>query len=262
MSRFCPLFSSSSGNSMYLGTSESGILIDVGMSAKQITLALNANEIPLESIKGIFITHEHGDHIKGLRVFASRYGIDVYSSSGTLSALDDGGHLNNKYTAFDINDGAQIDGMKITSFRTSHDARESLGYVIEMPDTRKAAVVTDLGIVTQEVMDAISGCDLVLLEANHDIRMLQNGPYPYYLKKRILSNNGHLSNEACSQCAVELLKSGTTRFFLGHLSSQNNHHDLAYQHVLSSLLESGAVLDEDFILSVAPKTNSKTITYF
>lgn len=262
MSRFCPLFSGSSGNSMYLGTTESGILIDIGMSAKQITLALEANEIPIESLKGIFITHEHTDHIKGLRVFASRHGINVYSSLGTLSALDNGGHLNNKFTAYEINDGVEIDGMCVSSFRTPHDCIESVGYVIEMPDGRKASIVTDLGIMTDEIMDSITGSDLVLIESNHDVRMLQNGPYPYYLKKRILSNNGHLSNEACANACTKLLKSGTTRFFLGHLSRENNHPDLAYQSVLSELNCNDAVLDVDFMLSVAPRTYKNSITYF
>lgn len=262
MARFCPLFSGSSGNSIFVGDSQKGILFDIGRSAKQITQALESNEIKPEEIKGIFITHEHSDHIKGLRVFASRHGINVYSSLGTLSALDDKGLLTDKYTAYDINDGAEIEGMYIKSFRTPHDARESVGYVVEMQDNKKVAIVTDLGVMTDEIMDNIIGCDVVLIESNHDVGMLENGPYPYYLKRRILSRNGHLSNEACSNACVKLLNSGTTKFFLGHLSSENNSPDLAYQCVLSELQNNGAVLDKDFKLKVAPRENANLVTCF
>jgi len=152
--------------------------------------------------------------------------------------------------------------MKIISFRTPHDSRESVGYVITLPGGRKAAIVTDLGIMTDEIMAAISGCDLVLIESNHDVRMLENGEYPYYLKRRILSEIGHLSNDGCAQAVTKLLKSGTTRFFLGHLSRENNTPELAYQNTYSALVQCGAVEGQDFLLSVAPRCNSDKITVF
>ncbi len=262
LARFCPLFSGSSGNSIYVGTAESGVLIDVGMNAKQTTLALERMNIDPNSIKAIFITHEHTDHINGLRVFASRHNINVYSSKGTLEALENSGVINGKFFADEISSGVEVDGMNITSFRTPHDSSESVGYVIELPGERKAAVVTDLGIMTDEIMNAISGCDLVLIESNHDVNMLNNGEYPYYLKRRILSDTGHLSNDNCARAVTQLLKTGTTRFFLGHLSRENNIPELAYQSTYSALLENGAKEGQDFLLSVAPRSNPDKITIF
>lgn len=262
MARFCPLFSGSSGNSIYIGTSETGILVDIGMNAKQTTLALERMGINPDSIKAVFITHEHSDHINGLRVFAARHGLNVYSSKGTLDALDNNGVLNGKFFADEIASGVEVDGMNITAFRTPHDSKESVGYKIEMPGGRKAAVVTDLGIMTDEIMSAISGCDLVLIESNHDVKMLQNGAYPYYLKRRILSDDGHLSNENCAKAVTELIKTGTTRFFLGHLSRENNIPELAYQNTYSALMDCGAKEGEDFLLSVAPRCNPDKITIF
>lgn len=262
MARFCPLFSGSSGNSMYIGTSESGVLVDVGMNAKQTTLALERVGIAPQSIKAIFVTHEHSDHVKGIRVFASKYGTPVYSSPGTLAALDDAGVLSGKFYAGEIAAGVEIDGMQITSFRTPHDSRESVGYVVTLPGGRKAAVVTDLGVMTDDIISAISGCDLVLIESNHDVGMLQNGDYPYFLKRRVLSENGHLSNDGCAKAVTQLLKRGTTRFFLGHLSKENNLPELAYQNTYSELVQCGAVEGQDFLLSVAPRCNSDKITVF
>lgn len=262
VARFCPLFSGSSGNSIYVGTSESGVLIDVGMNAKQTTLALERVGIDPQSIKAIFITHEHSDHIRGLKVFASRNGAQVFTSKGTLEALNDSGILNGKFKASEIESGVEVDGMQITAFNTPHDSRESVGYIITLPDGRKAGIVTDLGVVTEEVMSAITGCDLVLIESNHDIKMLQNGAYPYYLKRRILSEIGHLSNDGCAQAVTQLIKTGTTRFVLGHLSRENNIPQLAYQNTYSALTEVGAKEGQDFLLSVAPRDNQSKITIF
>ncbi len=262
MARFCPLFSGSKGNSMYVGTSENGVLIDVGMSAKQTTLALERIGVDPQSIRAIFITHEHSDHVKGLRVFASKYNINVYSSKGTLASLDDSGVLNGKFFASEITSGVEVDGIQVVPFRTPHDSRESVGYVVTLPDGRKAAVVTDLGVITDDIMRVISGCDLVLIESNHDVKMLENGDYPYYLKRRILSKNGHLSNDSCAQAVTTLLKNGTTRFFLGHLSRENNIPELAYQNTYSALVECGAVEGQDFLLSVVPSCNAGEVTIF
>lgn len=223
MARFSPLFSSSSANSFYIGCGEGSVLIDCGATAKRIGEALTARDVSPEEINGIFITHEHIDHVKGLRVFASKYNTPVYASAGTLQALEEAGAINGKFPVNVIDEnGADVGGMHITPFRTSHDSRESCGYRIETSDSRKAAVCTDLGIMTDEVMAGISGTDLIVIESNHDIRMLQNGPYPYPLKRRILSSSGHLSNEACAEAVGELIKTGTTRFILGHLSRENN----------------------------------------
>lgn len=205
MAKFCPLFSSSSGNCIYIGTSDGGILIDAGVSAKRITGALENIGVSPDSISAIFITHEHSDHINGLRVFAGSRNIDVYASAGTLRALDSIGILNGKFTAREISEnGAEAAGIYVKPFATPHDAAQSCGYTAVTPDGRRISIATDLGHVTDTVMNAIYGSDLVMLESNHEIDLLRRGPYPYPLKQRILSDIGHLSNTACSDAAVKL----------------------------------------------------------
>ena len=254
MAKFCPLFSSSGGNSVYIGCGEDGVLIDVGMSAKQTDIALHNIGVDPDSIRAIFITHEHTDHVKGLRVFASKHKIKIYATKGTAFYLDN----YELSTAKDIlkcetinENGVEAGELFVKAFRTSHDARESCGYTVETPDGRKIAVATDLGYVSDTVHNAISGSDLVMLESNHDIKMLENGPYPYQLKERILSKKGHLSNDACADEVVKLIESGTTRLFLGHLSKENNFPELAYQTTHAVLTQAGMREDSDYILKVA-----------
>lgn len=251
MARFCPLFSSSSGNCIYIGSSDGGILIDAGVSAKRIKTALNDLDIDVSKIAAIFITHEHSDHVSGLKVFAGNNNIDVYASEGTLQALEYNDVLTEKYTARPIPyEGLEIAGMHIRPFGISHDVKEGVGYSVVTSDGRRASVVTDTGVVTPEIMSAVQGSDLIMIESNHDIRMLENGPYPYYLKRRILSSRGHLSNDACAQASLELLKSGTTRFMLGHLSKENNFPLLAKQTTESEFAVNGAVEGRDYLLQV------------
>ncbi|MBQ2774752.1 MAG: MBL fold metallo-hydrolase [Clostridia bacterium] len=261
MARFCPLFSSSSGNCIYIGTSNGGILIDVGVSAKRTVNALEQIGVSPEDISAIFITHEHSDHINGLKVFAGKYSMDVWASGGTLSALGEAGILNEKINIHELSSGgAEAAGMFVRPFHTSHDSAESVGYTIVTPDDKRIAVATDLGIVTPEVMNAIYGSDLVMLESNHDVDLLKRGPYPYYLKQRILSNRGHLSNECCAETALKLLDGGTTRFVLGHLSRHNNVPQLAYETTNSLFTMHGAVNGSDFLLNVA-NDDGKVISF-
>lgn len=253
MARFCTLCSSSSGNSTYIGYSGGGILVDAGTNAKQLTLAMERVGLEPCNINAIFITHEHSDHIGALRVFASRYNIPVYASAGTLNAIEKAGHLKGDFESFIMpENGAEVHGMEIKSFRTSHDSAESCGYTVTLPDERRISVVTDTGIITQDIMDKVTGSDLILLESNHDKKMLDVGPYPYYLKQRILSDKGHLSNEACAKAACHFINTGTTRLVLGHLSRENNTGELAFDKTNISLGEMGAVDGIDYLLSVAP----------
>lgn len=253
MVNFCPLFSSSKGNSIYIGTENAGILIDTGRSCKQIETALKNIGVAPQSIEAVFVTHEHTDHVSGLRVFAGKYKSKVYATNGTLCALDDSGILNGKFDAFCMNsERVSVGDFCVSSFRTSHDAAESCGYTIECRDGKRLAIATDLGLMTDTVLDAVRGCDTVLLESNHDVRTLENNPqYPYSLKRRILGERGHLSNDACAETAQDLVKSGTKHLFLGHLSEQNNLPHLAYEVTTSALCEMGARKDEDFTLRVA-----------
>ena len=254
MARFSALYSSSKGNCIFIGGSGGSILIDAGVSAKKIECALDEIGEQASNVKAIFVTHEHSDHISGLRAFAGRYGITVFSSVGTLNALDKSGYLNSKFEARTIDKaGVEAAGMEIRPFNTCHDCSEGFGYVIHTPDGRKIAVATDLGHYSAEIKNAISGCDLVLIESNYDKKMLMNGPYPYSLKCRITSGEGHLSNDECAMATSELVNSGTTRFVLGHISAENNLPELAYNTSLNALCATGGKLGCDFTLDIAPR---------
>ncbi len=256
MARVCPLFSGSSGNSYFIsGGSGAGILLDVGRSARQVKLCLEACGLAPEQVDGIFITHEHVDHIKGLRVFASKYHIPVYASAGTLQALEGMGELDK--VTYDVirPEGMCCGDLMIRPFHTSHDCAESVGFQVKTPDERTITLATDLGVLTAPVKDALHGSDFVILESNHDVGMLQNGPYPYPLKRRILSERGHLSNTDCAEILPELVSGGTTRIMLSHLSQENNTPELALQTALCSLQVHRMQENVDYQLFVAPREN-------
>ena len=255
MAKVCPLFSGSSGNSYYLEAGDTAILLDIGRSAKQTKEMLSLCGASPEKIRGIFITHEHTDHIKGLRVFASRCNIPVYASPGTLQALEDMGELQ-KVTYYPIlPEGVALGDLFIRPFPTSHDSAESVGYQVQMTQDRTVTLATDLGVLTPPVKEALCRSDLVIIESNHDVGMLQNGMYPYSLKRRILSDRGHLSNCDCADYLPELVRQGTTRIVLSHLSHENNTPELALQTSLCALRVSGMREDVDYQLYVAPRAN-------
>lgn len=255
MARFCSLYSSSSGNSTYVGMAQSGVLVDIGVSLKKLREACDFQGIDLETVKGVFITHEHSDHIKGLRVFLSKYKVPVFSSAETLEALCKSGCIPSDVECKEMTGETEIGGIGVKAFLTSHDTPKSQGYSFFLPDERKVSVCTDLGYVSDGVMQGILKSDLVLLESNHDVEMLKHGSYPFELKKRILSDHGHLSNEACAQTAAALLSGGTTRFVLGHLSHENNTPDKAYSETFSKLDMCGARIGVDYTLTVAGDKN-------
>lgn len=258
MSKLCPLFSGSSGNSTYISNQGEGILVDVGRSANQIEKCLIDNDINVKSIKAIFITHEHADHVNGLKVFASRYKIKVYASKGTIISLEKKGIINGKFPYEAIKEeGIDINNIKIKPFRVSHDCAEGVGYTLEFPDRTKAAVCTDLGFISEEVERAILGCKVLVIESNHDVNMLKSGVYPYYLKRRILSEKGHLSNGACSAILPKLVKKGLCRIVLSHLSSKNNTSELAFMSAKKALEKENMKIGQDFTLNVASEVNSK-----
>ena len=261
MARFCSLFSSSSGNSTYIGSAKTGILVDAGVSAKKMKEALLSRDIDPSELGGIFITHEHSDHIKGVRILASTYKIPVFATEATLSFLEENGALTSKFPYEVIPyEGREIGDIFVKPFRTPHDSRESCGYRIEFPDGQKAAVATDIGKITDEIKSNLLGCELVMLESNHDIDMLKKGPYPPHLKARILSDIGHISNAICAEELKKLLKTGTTRFILGHLSQHNNTPLLALTSAESACIDLGAKNGVDYKLVVAkPKDNGVTI---
>ncbi len=261
MLRFCPLFSSSSGNSVYIGDRDGGILVDVGRSAKQTDLMLNKIGVDISSVKGIFITHEHTDHVNGLSVFAARHNIPVYAAPGTLLALKNKGVLTAKHVDIALNtDEISVAGLNIKPFRTSHDCADGRGYVITGCDgVTRAAIATDTGFVSPDLLSTITGCKLVYIESNHDVAMLRSGPYPYTLQKRILSNIGHLSNDACADALCALVNKGTTHVVLAHLSQENNTPHLAYDTSVTTLRDMGALENRDYLLKVAEPENTDGI---
>lgn len=261
MSRLCPLYSGSTGNSTYIGTEKGGILIDAGASMKGICRALERAGGDYREIAAVFVTHEHSDHIKGLSVFLKSTGVALAASSKTLEALANSGKIPAGIKTIAADEGdTEICGITVKRFATSHDCEGSSGYVLCLPDGKRAAVCTDLGVMTDEVRNAVSGCDTVLIESNHDIEMLKKGPYPPQLKMRILSEKGHLSNYACASELCGLLKSGTAHFLLGHLSGHNNLPMLAQKAAEDALIDIGALNGRDYTLSVAsPERNGVTV---
>ncbi len=257
MARFCSLFSGSSGNAYYIGTSQRGLLFDAGVSCKRLTEAMQKRSLDPSMLLGVFVTHEHIDHVRGLQVFLKKYRIPLYTTEGTLRYLEDAGQLPEdcEITVIRAGQTVSVDDFAITCFPTSHDAMESVGYRVTMKDGRVLSIATDLGYVSDEVRQAVFGSDLVVLESNYDLRMLQCGPYPYPLKQRISSHRGHLSNDDAAAFAAELVAKGTTRLVLAHLSEQNNHPQLAFESMRTALLEKGYELDRDYLLTVAPRHN-------
>ncbi len=254
MAKFCALYSGSSGNCTYIAGGGTAILVDTGVSCKRILTAMADSRLDKETVQGILLTHEHDDHIKGLRVLLKHLKVPVYASAGTLGYLIARGLVTADTRLVEITAPTQIGGLEVTPFATPHDGAESLGFVIDTGDGRKIGVATDLGHITQTVDAALSVCDLVLLESNYDEGMLASGPYPYYLKQRIKSPSGHLSNEDCCAQVQRLIQGITTRFVLGHLSQQNNLPLLARQTVLSALEADGCREGTDYILQVARRS--------
>ena len=251
MARIYPLFSSSKANSSFIGNEKEGILIDCGASFKRLSAALEINRIPLSAVKGVFITHEHSDHVAGLKMLTQKTGLPVYGQKKTLQRLCDAGKIAAASPVIDMS-GLSIycGGSEVCCFNTPHDTIQSCGYRIHTSDDKSCAVCTDLGHITPEVDEALTGCRLVLLEANYDEYMLRTGPYPLYLKERILSQNGHLSNDSCAEQVFKLLQRGTTHFLLGHLSQDNNRPHIADKTVSQRL--AGAVRGKDYLMGVAP----------
>ncbi len=255
MAKVCQLFSGSSGNSIYIGTNSGGVLVDIGVSAKRCEAALKNLGIAPESIKAVLVTHEHKDHISGVRVFASRYKTPVYASPATLAEMQKSGIVNGSFNSFEINGALDFGDMCAEAFHNSHDSVDCVGYEFAVSGGRKISVCTDTGYVTDDAKLHLAGSDLVFLESNHEISMLENGAYPYVLKKRILSDKGHLSNTAADEFAKDLLQSGTTRFVLSHLSRENNLPEIAGQSMIAALSELGAKENEDYRLCVSKPVN-------
>lgn len=227
--------SGSSGNCLLISDGDTNILVDAGISMRRVVSALAGLGISMEKIGGVLITHEHSDHVSGLKMLEKHYHIPVFAphtvANRLLGAYPE---LSDEMRIIPVGEAFRIGSLTLRAFHTPHDTDESVGYRAEGGGV--FAIATDMGHVTDEVREALSGADTVLIESNHDETMLCDGPYPVWLKRRILSDRGHLSNENCAALAGELCGRGTRRIILGHLSRENNVPALA-------LACTGAVLE-------------------
>lgn len=235
-----PLFSGSSGNAIYLSDGTTSVLVDGGVSAKRIVHALEQLDVDPASISAILVTHEHKDHVYGIGPLARAFSLPVYATRGTWCGMEGTvGALNREQRYAVIhNQPFKIGSLVLCAVPIPHDANEPVCYTF-YNDGEKLALATDIGHIDPEMVQALSGAEFVFLEANHDLEMLENGPYPVYLKRRIAGAKGHLSNDAAAEIACTLAQSGTREFLLAHLSQENNTPDLALETVEKALRESG-----------------------
>lgn len=261
--RLCSIASGSSGNCIYVGTETTHLLIDTGISGKRVEQGLNELGVTGKDINGILITHEHADHICGLGVIARKLGVPIYSTKGTIEAMKATGCLGKVDSSlFNIiipDDKFQIGDVIVNTTRVSHDAAEPVAYRFRYEDKR-VAVITDLGTYNDYIIEEMQGMDAILLEANHDIRMLQVGSYPYYLKQRILGDRGHLSNESSGRLLGRLLHDNMKQVILGHLSKENNLAELAYETVRLEIENSDNNYHaDDFPIQIAKRSEVSQI---
>ena len=259
--KFCSLYSGSSGNSIFIASDNAKVLIDAGLAGKNIDDALKHIGEESSSIDGIFITHEHIDHIKGVGVLSRKYDIPIYANDNTWAVMEKniGKIKEHNIRIMDRRSSITINDLEIRSFNIPHDAIAPVGYTVSSAG-KNASVVTDFGVFTEEIRDNIIDSDIILLESNHDVNMLRMGPYPYKLKLRVLGENGHLSNEDCGSAIVSLLKNDKKKqIVLGHLSGTNNHPDLAYQTVVDVLSANGIRPGDDVTLQLASRHNPSEI---
>lgn len=247
---FCPLCSGSSGNASFLEAEGRRFLIDAGLPRKRIAALLESIGVPLHTIDAVFLTHEHVDHVAGAGVLARAHHIPVYAAADCFSALPPSvGEIPAAcMRVFEPDREFFCGKVRVFPFSTPHDAAHAVGYSF-MAEGRKVTVMTDVGHVDDRLLTQLSGSDLVLLEANHDVDMLLAGPYPYPLKQRILSRRGHLCNEDCGRALIALHERGVRNVILGHLSRENNTPELA-RVTIEAMLESAGILS-DMRVSVA-----------
>ncbi len=238
-----------------MGASGEGILIDCGISCRGITSALKNRGIDPDSLSGILITHEHIDHVRGLSVFLSHHSVPVYASAPVLRYLSSNGLVPFNAVLNEIDEHGQLIGkMLVKPFRTSHDSVGSLGYSVTTPDEHRISICTDTGYLTDDAREHLLKSEAVLIEANYDNGMLDFGPYPYSLKRRIKGPSGHLSNTDCAAFLPELVRSGTVHIVLGHISKENNTPDVAVQTCVAELSMSGLRRGTDYIIFAAPRS--------
>lgn len=232
--RLCSIASGSSGNCIYIGNKDTHLLVDTGISKKKIEDGLKEIGIEGDDLDGILITHEHLDHIQGLGVFCRRYHVPIYATKGTIQGILQcktiGAISKELFHEVESDQSYTFGSMNVQPFTISHDANEPTGFRIE-DDEKQVAVATDLGEYDDYIIQKLQQLDAIVLEANHDVHMLEVGSYPYYLKQRVLGCKGHLSNELCGRLLCQILHPNLKHIVLGHLSKENNFPELAYETV-------------------------------
>ena len=256
--QFGTIASGSSGNCLYAGNQDSHILIDAGVSGKRIKEGLEGFGVNPIELDAILITHEHIDHISGLGVMARKYRVPIYATEKTLVQIERtksvGKIPTDLFRVVKPDDTYRIGDIHIRPFSISHDAQDPVSYVLGCGGI-KIGMVTDLGYFDEAIVDELKDSDILYIEANHDIHMLQVGPYPYYLKQRILGNKGHLCNEMAGRLIKELYSSRLKNVILGHLSRENNFPELALEAVRNEFMEYW-LSNEAAALSVAPRNEA------
>lgn len=255
--RLMTIASGSSGNAGYLGSESTHLLIDAGISRRRIVQGLEVAGLKPGELSGVLLTHEHADHVTGLKILLKKDIIPLYATAGTLAAIRKKGMLD-EFPEEQIHvirggESFSLGDLTVLPLSIDHDAAEPVGYRVTK-GSKSAAFLTDLGHATGALEDALQGLDALLLESNHDVRMLEAGPYPYPLKRRILGDCGHLSNESAGRMLASLCHTGLKQVLLGHLSKENNLPELAYETVrceLSLLLGRGEAAE--LPLSVAAR---------
>ena len=251
--KLCSIASGSSGNCVYVGSDTTHLLMDVGISGKRTEAGLAELGLTMKDIDAICITHEHADHISGLGVLARKYGVPIYATRGTVEAIRKTSSLGqideSLFRVIVPDERCIIKDIALYPVRTSHDAADPVAYRIDHD-----GLITDLGCYNDYTVECLRNLDLLYLEANHDVHMLQVGPYPYYLKQRILGERGHLSNESAGKLLSRLLHDNMQAIVLGHLSKENNLPELAYESVRVEVTMSDTEYSgNDFPLYVAKR---------
>lgn len=250
MFKFCNLYSGSSGNCSYIESDNAKILIDCGVSCKKTTEALDSLNTNIADVDAILLTHEHLDHVKGLQIVCKKYHIPIYANEATFNYIKQDIPADCK-NFFKTDEKFEIKDLKIFPFSIPHDAADPCGFNISY-NNKKISIATDIGHMTNSIIDNLQESNFLLLEANYEPEMLKCSKYPYLLKKRILGPNGHLSNEDAGTAISSLISSGTNNIMLAHLSRENNFPELAYKTVMESLISQNSNID-DLQLSVASR---------
>ena len=259
MLNFCSLYSGSSGNSLFIETKNTKILVDAGVSCKKIENALKDINVDPSTIDGILVTHEHQDHVQGLGTLSRKFNLPVFVNQETLDTMPtQRDKLSDKnIKLFKANDKFEVGDLTVCPFSIPHDAANPCGFNI-YKDDKKISIATDIGHMTKEILKNLEESLFILLEANYDPEVLRCSPYPFSLKTRIAGPSGHLPNEIAGKTISHLLQSGLKTAMLGHLSKNSNFPELAYQTVIDELISNNCNTN-DFNLSVASRDEHSKI---